>query len=39
MICELIFHGWTDEGLMRQHVFMQLIEDKAAIEVVREKLG
>ena len=37
LVCEVIFHGWTDEGIMRQPVFLRLREDKAAREVVREK--
>jgi bifunctional non-homologous end joining protein LigD len=37
LVCEVIFHGWTDEGIMRQPVFSRLREDKAALEVVREK--
>jgi bifunctional non-homologous end joining protein LigD len=37
LVCEVIFHGWTDEGIMRQPVFSRLREDKAAREVVREK--
>ncbi|RPI33571.1 MAG: hypothetical protein EHM54_10615, partial [Nitrospiraceae bacterium] len=36
LVCEVTFHGWTDEGLMRQPVFLRLREDKAAREVVRE---
>ena len=36
LVCEVIFHGWTDEGIMRQPVFSRLREDKAAREVVRE---
>jgi bifunctional non-homologous end joining protein LigD len=39
MVCEVTFHGWTEEGLMRQPVFLRLREDKAAGEVVREKPG
>jgi bifunctional non-homologous end joining protein LigD len=39
LVCELIFHGWTDEGIMRQPVFLRLREDKPAREVVREKSG
>jgi bifunctional non-homologous end joining protein LigD len=39
LVCEVIFHGWTDEGIMRQPVFSRLREDKAAREVVREKPG
>ncbi len=37
LVCEVIFHGWTDEGIMRQPVFLRLREDKAARKVVREK--
>lgn len=36
LVCEVVFQGWTDEGLMRQPVFLRLREDKAAREVVRE---
>lgn len=39
LVCEVIFHGWTDEGLMRQPVFLRLREYKTAREVVREKPG
>ncbi len=39
LVCEVIFQGWTDEGFMRQPVFLRLREDKAAREVVREKPG
>ncbi len=39
LVCEVVFHGWTDEGLMRQPVFLRLREDKAAREVVREEPG
>jgi bifunctional non-homologous end joining protein LigD len=39
LVCEVIFHGWTDEGIMRQPVFSRLREDKAAREVVREDPG
>ena len=37
LVCEVIFRGWTDEGIMRQPVFSRLREDKAAREAVREK--
>ncbi len=37
LVCEVIFHGWTDEGIMRQPVFLRLREDKDAREVAREK--
>lgn len=36
LVCEVTFHGWTDEGLMRQPVFLRMREDKAARDVVRE---
>ncbi len=36
LVCEVVFAGWTEEGLMRQPVFSRLREDKAAREVVRE---
>jgi bifunctional non-homologous end joining protein LigD len=39
LVCEVAFHGWTDEGLMRQPVFTRLREDKSARDVVREKIG
>jgi bifunctional non-homologous end joining protein LigD len=39
LVCEVIFHGWTDEGLMRQPVFSRMREDKTARETVREKPG
>ena len=37
VVCEVAFHGWTGEGLMRQPVFLRLREDKAAHDVVRER--
>jgi bifunctional non-homologous end joining protein LigD len=37
LIAEVIFHGWTGEGLMRQPVFSRLRDDKDAREVVREE--
>lgn len=39
LVCEVKFHGWTKDGLMRQPVFLRLREDKAAREVVRERSG
>jgi bifunctional non-homologous end joining protein LigD len=39
LVCEVIFQGWTDEGIMRQPVFLRLREDKPAREVVREGTG
>lgn len=38
LVCEVMFHGWTDEGIMRQPVFIRLREDKPAREVVRESV-
>ncbi|MGC2063802.1 MAG: non-homologous end-joining DNA ligase [Thermodesulfovibrionales bacterium] len=37
LVCEVIFQGWTAEGIMRQPVFLRLREDKDARNVVREK--
>lgn len=37
LVCEVIFHGWTDEGLLRQPVFSRLREDMKARQVVRER--
>jgi bifunctional non-homologous end joining protein LigD len=37
LICEVTFHGWTAEGIMRQPVFLRLREDKNARDVVKEK--
>jgi bifunctional non-homologous end joining protein LigD len=37
LVCEVVFHGWTDEEIMRQPVFLRLREDKAAREVDRPK--
>ena len=39
LVCEVVFHGWTDEGVMRQPVFLRLREDKAAREVVHDDAG
>ena len=39
LVCEVIFRGWTDEGVMRQPTFLRLREDKSAREAVREKFG
>jgi len=36
LVCEVVFHGWTGEGLMRQPVFSRLRADKDARDVVRE---
>lgn len=37
LVCEVAFQGWTDEGLLRQPVFLRLREDKEARDVVREE--
>jgi bifunctional non-homologous end joining protein LigD len=37
LVCEIVFAGWTEDGLMRHPVFSRLREDKAASEVVRER--
>ena len=37
LVCEVAFQGWTDEGIMRQPVFLRLRADKAGPEVLREK--
>jgi bifunctional non-homologous end joining protein LigD len=36
LVCEVVFAGWTEEGLMRQPVFSRLRQDKDAREVGRE---
>jgi bifunctional non-homologous end joining protein LigD len=36
LVCEVTFRGWTDEGIMRQPVFLRLRGDKSAREVRRE---
>ncbi len=37
LVCEVFFHGWTPDGLMRQPTFVGLREDKSPREVVRER--
>ncbi len=37
LVCEVALSGWTEDGVMRQPVFLRVREDKAAREVVREK--
>jgi bifunctional non-homologous end joining protein LigD len=37
LVAEVKFAEWTDEGLMRQPVFLGLREDKKAKDVVRER--
>ncbi len=39
LVCEVAFSGWTEDGSMRQPVYLRLREDKSAREVVREKAG
>ena len=39
LVCEVVFHGWTIEGVMRQPVFLRLREDKTAREVERDNVG
>lgn len=36
LVCEVAFHGWTAEGLMRQPVFMRMRDDRDARDVQRE---
>ncbi len=38
LVCEVALSGWTEDGVMRQPVFLRLREDKAARETVREKV-
>jgi bifunctional non-homologous end joining protein LigD len=37
LVCEVTLSGWTEEGVMRQPVFLRLREDKDARSVLREK--
>ena len=37
LVCEATFHGWTNEGIMRQPVFLRMRDDKKAREVKAEK--
>lgn len=37
LVCEVSFSGWTEDGIMRQPVFLRLREDKEAGEVEREE--
>jgi len=37
LVCEVAFTGWTEDGIMRQPIFLRLREDKAAREAAREK--
>ena len=36
LVCEVKFIEWTDEGLLRQPVYLGLRDDKRAVAVVRE---
>ncbi len=38
LICEVALSAWTEDGVMRQPVFLRLRDDKAAHEVVREEI-
>ena len=39
LVCQVKFIEWTDEGLLRQPVYLGLRDDKAARDVVPEKPG
>ena len=39
LVAEVAFRGWTNEGLMRQPVFMRLRDDKAARDVALDRPG
>ncbi len=39
LVCEVVFHGWTVERLLRQPFFLRLREDKTARQAVREIPG
>jgi len=36
MVCEVSLAGWTEDGAMRQPVFLRLREDKSPVDAVRE---
>jgi bifunctional non-homologous end joining protein LigD len=36
LVCEVVFHGWTEAGVMRQPVFLRMRPDKAARDVSRQ---
>jgi bifunctional non-homologous end joining protein LigD len=38
LVCEVGLSGWSQDGVMRQPVFLRMRDDKAAREVVREKI-
>jgi|WetSurMetagenome_2_1015567.scaffolds.fasta_scaffold20392_2 bifunctional non-homologous end joining protein LigD len=33
LVCEIVFHGWTEAGVMRQPVFLRMRPDKVARDV------
>jgi bifunctional non-homologous end joining protein LigD len=37
LVCEVNFHGWTADGVMRQPTFVRMRDDKSARDVMREK--
>ncbi len=37
LVCEVALSGWTEDGIMRQPVFLRMRNDKPAREVVLEK--
>jgi len=37
LVCEVDFHGWTTDGVMRQPTFLRMRDDKSARDVMREK--
>lgn len=37
LVCEVVLTEWTEDGIMRQPVFLGLREDKGPREVIREK--
>ncbi len=39
LVCEVAFSGWTEDGVMRQPVFLRLRDDKVARDATREAGG
>jgi len=37
LVGEVVFHGWTTDGVMRQPVFMRIRDDTAGPGVMREE--
>jgi bifunctional non-homologous end joining protein LigD len=37
MVCEVAFHGWTGDGIMRQPIFLGMRTDKSPTQVHREE--